>query len=114
MKKIFVINGAPKFAHSGGEFNKTLSDWTVDYFKDKDYDVKYTDINDEYNLSDEVGGFRFRMILNDTLTRSLPKVIKKGFILAMVGARLIPPAIMVREVHCKGVSICLLRHGMLL
>ncbi len=35
MKKIFVINGAPKFAHSGGEFNKTLSDWTIDTLKIK-------------------------------------------------------------------------------
>lgn len=58
MKKIFVINGAPKFAHSGGEFNKTLTDWTVDYFKNyKGYDVKTTDINDGYKPEEEVEKF---------------------------------------------------------
>lgn len=57
MKKIFVINGAAKFAHSGGEFNKTLSDWTLTYFKNIGYEVKYTDINKEYNLSEEIEKF---------------------------------------------------------
>lgn len=54
MKKIFVINGAPKFAHSGGEFNKTLSAWTLNYFQNKGYEVKYTDINNVYNPAEEV------------------------------------------------------------
>jgi modulator of drug activity B len=54
MKKIFVINGAPKFAHSGGEFNKTLSAWTMTYFQNKGYEVKYTDINNEYDPAEEV------------------------------------------------------------
>ena len=58
MKKIFVINGAPKFAHSGGEFNKTLTDWTIDYFKNnKGYEVKTTDINDSYKPEEEVEKF---------------------------------------------------------
>lgn len=58
MKKIFVINGAPKFAHSGGEFNKTLTNWTVDYFKNnKGYEVKTTDINDSYKPEEEVEKF---------------------------------------------------------
>ena len=58
MKKIFVINGAPKFAHSGGEFNKTLTEWTVDYFKNnKGYEVKTTDINDSYKPEEEVEKF---------------------------------------------------------
>lgn len=33
MKKIFVINAGQKFGHSGGEFNHTLTNWTIDYFK---------------------------------------------------------------------------------
>lgn len=58
MKKIFVINGAPKFAHSGGEFNKTLSGWTVDYFQNSgEYEVQYTDINNGYDLNEEVKKF---------------------------------------------------------
>lgn len=55
MKKIYVINGAPKFAHSGGEFNKTLSSWTIDYFNSLgNYEIKYTDINQGYSPEEEV------------------------------------------------------------
>lgn len=57
MKKVFVINGAPKFAHSGGEFNKTLSNWTINYFQQKGYEVKYTDINEKYSPEEEVDKF---------------------------------------------------------
>ena len=57
MKKIFVINGAPKFAHSGGEFNKTLSAWTMTYFQNKGYEIKYTDINNDYDPAEEVRKF---------------------------------------------------------
>jgi len=58
MKKIFIINGAHKFAHSGGEFNKTLSVWTMDYFSnEKGYDVKYTDLNIDYVPEEEVQKF---------------------------------------------------------
>lgn len=57
MKKIFIINGAPKFAHSGGEFNKTLAGWTLNYFKNNGYEVETTDINDSYNPEDEVKKF---------------------------------------------------------
>ena len=57
MKKIFVINGAPRFAHSGGEFNKTLSAWTMTYFQNKGYEVKYTDINNGYDPAEEVKKF---------------------------------------------------------
>ncbi|MFV0418063.1 MAG: NAD(P)H-dependent oxidoreductase [Dysgonomonas sp.] len=58
MKKVLIINGAPQFAHSGGELNKTLSEWTIDYFRQqKGYDVKYTDINREYDVEEEVKKF---------------------------------------------------------
>lgn len=58
MKKIFVINGATKFAHSGGEFNKTLSAWTMSFFEQfKDFEVRYTDINNPYDVAEEVGKF---------------------------------------------------------
>ncbi|WP_029903961.1 NAD(P)H-dependent oxidoreductase [Prevotella sp. 10(H)] len=58
MKKIFVINGAPKFAHSGGEFNKTLAGWTINFFRGKDnYEIEYTNINDVYDPEEEVKKF---------------------------------------------------------
>lgn len=58
MKKIFVINAGQKFEHSGGEFNLTLTNWTVDYFKQHDgYEIKTTDINETYDLNEEVEKF---------------------------------------------------------
>lgn len=57
MKRIFIINGAPKFAHSGGEFNKTLAGWTKSFFEQQGNDIKYTDINDEYDPEEEVKKF---------------------------------------------------------
>ncbi len=58
MKKIFVINAGQDFGHSGGLLNKTLSEWTAGYFKNSgEYEIKFTDINSEYNLSEEVEKF---------------------------------------------------------
>lgn len=57
MKKIFVINGGQLFAHSGGRFNATLSDWTADFFCKKGFEVQVTDINESYVLEDEVQKF---------------------------------------------------------
>lgn len=58
MKKIFIINGGAKFAHSDGLFNKTLSEWGTNYFSQNgDFELKYTDINDAYDLQTEVDKF---------------------------------------------------------
>ena len=55
MKKIFVINGGQKFGHSGGKFNKTISDASVEFFSNQPgYEVKYTDVNDDYDPAEEV------------------------------------------------------------
>jgi len=55
MKKIFVINGGQKFGHSGGQFNKTISDASVEFFSNQPgYEVKYTDVNDDYDPAEEV------------------------------------------------------------
>jgi modulator of drug activity B len=58
MKKIFIINGGQKFGHSGGRFNQTISKETLDFFQNKEgFEVKSTDINDEYNPAEEVDKF---------------------------------------------------------
>ena len=45
-KKIFVINGGQVFGHSGGRFNKTVSNFTVDFLsKLPGVNVRYTYIN---------------------------------------------------------------------
>lgn len=56
--KVFIINGGQHFAHSGGEFQKTLTQWTVDFFEnEKNAEVKVTDINNEYDLDEEIQKF---------------------------------------------------------
>jgi modulator of drug activity B len=58
MKKIFIINGGQKFGHSGGRFNQTIAKETLEFFKSKEgFEVKSTDINDEYNPAEEVDKF---------------------------------------------------------
>lgn len=59
MKNIFIINGGQHFAHSGGAFNKTLTNWTVDFLSKKDFEVRVIDINDEFVPEDEVENFKW-------------------------------------------------------
>ncbi|MDX6188060.1 NAD(P)H-dependent oxidoreductase [Flavobacterium sp. Fl-318] len=58
MKKIFIINGGQKFAHSGGKFNQTVQDWTIEYLsQNNNYEIKTTHIEDEIDLQHEVEKF---------------------------------------------------------
>ena len=58
MKNIFIINGGQKFGHSGGQFNKTISQATLDFFENTPgFEVKYTDINNEYDPAEEVSKY---------------------------------------------------------
>lgn len=59
MKNIFIINSGQHFAHSGGAFNKTLTNWTVDFLSTNDFEVRVTDINDEFVAEDEVENFKW-------------------------------------------------------
>lgn len=58
MKKIFIINGGQKFGHSGGRFNETISQETLNFFKNNpNFEVKLTDINHDYDPAEEVQKF---------------------------------------------------------
>jgi len=58
MKKIFIINGGQVFEHSGGLFNRTLSDATREFFSVlPGFEVRYTDINDPYDPEKEVENY---------------------------------------------------------
>lgn len=58
MTKVFIINGGQKFGHSGGRFNETISNETLNFFKsNSDFEVQITNINDEYNPVAEVEKF---------------------------------------------------------
>lgn len=58
MTKIFMINGGQKFGHSGGRFNKTISQETLAFFKGHtDFEIQTTDINSDYVAAEEVEKF---------------------------------------------------------
>ncbi len=55
MRKIFIINGGQRFAHSGGKFNKTLYELNKTFFtQENGFELKITDINEDYDLNEEV------------------------------------------------------------
>lgn len=56
---IFIINGAQKFAHSGGAFNKTLNNWTTEFLQEKGFEIRSTNINDEFDAFEEVENFKW-------------------------------------------------------
>ncbi|PZR02886.1 MAG: NADPH quinone reductase MdaB [Flavobacterium psychrophilum] len=58
MTKIFIINGGQSFGHSGGAFNTTIANQTLDFFTDnKNFEVKVTNVSDDYNPAEEVTKF---------------------------------------------------------
>ena len=64
MKHIFIINGSHPFAHSGGRFNETLFNKTISYFDPFEaFEVKHTQVGDNYNTKDEVEKFKWADIV---------------------------------------------------
>jgi len=59
MNHIFILNGGQHFAHSGGTFNKTLTNWTLSFLQQRGFEVRITDINDEFVSSKEVENFKW-------------------------------------------------------
>jgi len=59
MKTAFIINGGQTFAHSGGLFNQTLTQWTKETLLKNDFDVRVTDINDNFDALAEVENFKW-------------------------------------------------------
>ena len=54
MKKILIINGAQKFAHSGGNLNSSIVDWDLEFFKNHGHEVQVTHVTDAYDPAQEV------------------------------------------------------------
>ncbi len=65
MKKILVINGAKKFAHSGGALNNTITEWDKLYFDtEKGFEIKVTQVGDEdYDVAEEVAKFNWADVI---------------------------------------------------
>lgn len=56
---VFIINGGQVFAHSGGYFNKILSQWTSGFLAEKGINYRLTNINDPYNPAEEVENYKW-------------------------------------------------------
>lgn len=58
MKKVFIINAGQNFEHSGGKFNNTITETTLDFFKNQaDVIVKVSTIDKGYDTDEEVEKF---------------------------------------------------------
>jgi NADPH dehydrogenase (quinone) len=57
-KKIFIINGGQVFGHSGGRFNQTIADTTLDFFNSNiGFETRITNINEDYDPAQEVENY---------------------------------------------------------
>ena len=61
--KVFILNGGQRFAHSGGMFNQTLTGWTVEVMKARNFEYRVTDINDPFDPEVEVENFKWADII---------------------------------------------------
>ncbi|MEJ5053873.1 NAD(P)H-dependent oxidoreductase [Sphingobacterium sp. MYb382] len=63
MKNIFIINGGQTFAHSGGLFNNSLTNWTKETFEEQGFSVRVTSVNDAYDPFDEAENFKWADVI---------------------------------------------------
>ncbi|MBK1895178.1 NAD(P)H-dependent oxidoreductase [Chryseobacterium paridis] len=58
MKKVLIINGGQNFGHSGGKYNKTIADNTLEALQGfENVDVRITNIAEGYDNNEEVQKF---------------------------------------------------------
>ncbi|RZJ68769.1 MAG: flavodoxin family protein [Flavobacterium sp.] len=58
MRKIFIVNGAHAFAHSGAKFNETVVSWDKTFFTAANgFEVQVTDVSQPYDAQAEVKKF---------------------------------------------------------
>ncbi|GHU15228.1 NADPH quinone reductase MdaB [Betaproteobacteria bacterium] len=57
MSKILIINGAKKFAHSGGQLNDTLTEVAESFLREAGHEVQVTRADSGYDIQAEVQKF---------------------------------------------------------
>ena len=58
MKKVLIINGGQNFGHSGGKYNQTIAENTLEVLKQfENVEVKISTISDGYDKNNEVEKF---------------------------------------------------------
>lgn len=60
---IFIINGGQKFAHSNGEFNGSLTNWTNEVITELGHEVKITHVNEEFDKHEEVEKYKWADVI---------------------------------------------------
>ncbi|WP_212005144.1 NAD(P)H-dependent oxidoreductase [Chitinophaga sp. HK235] len=61
--KIFIINGGQVFAHSGGKFNDSLTDWTTEFLGQNGFECRVANVNDDFDAMAEVENFKWADIV---------------------------------------------------
>lgn len=61
--KVFIINGGQVFAHSGGQFNALLTDWTIDFMKTNGLAYRTANVNNEFDAMAEAEHFKWADIV---------------------------------------------------
>lgn len=60
---IFIINAGQTFAHSGGLFNNSVTEWTQTVLDNSQVAYRTTNINDDYDAFAEVENFKWADII---------------------------------------------------
>lgn len=64
MKNILIINGGQQFGHSGGQFNQTIAETTLDFFSKREgYAIQVTHVAQGYDADAEVQKFTWADII---------------------------------------------------
>ncbi|MGE8378871.1 MAG: NAD(P)H-dependent oxidoreductase [Sphingobacterium sp.] len=60
---IFIINGGQEFAHSGGSFNTTITNWTEQTLVKNGFETRLTNVNDAFDAMVEAENFKWADII---------------------------------------------------
>jgi len=60
---IFIINGGQEFAHSGGSFNTTITNWTEQTLVKNGFETRVTNVNDAFDAMVEAENFKWADII---------------------------------------------------
>ncbi|HEY4539875.1 MAG TPA: NAD(P)H-dependent oxidoreductase [Faecalibacter sp.] len=63
MKNILIVNGAIRFAHSGGTFNSSLVEWTTAKAEELGNVVKVIHVQEEFDAMQEVEKFKWADVI---------------------------------------------------
>ena len=92
MKNIFIINGHQKYPFSEGRLNASFVEKARQYFEEKDFIIKQTSMEDNYDVNEEIEKFKwsdlvfFQTPLNWMgVSWSFKKYIDEVFSVGMMG-----------------------------